>query len=190
MNLGEILRMTYPVSDESVDAMLSAVKLLKVKKRQAIVEQGVRTDSVFFVKNGVFRVTMTIDGREDTILFGCDGDVFASLNALYAGGNSWFSCIAETDSEVFAITFDDFSRLQDEHHDLAFSLRDYLIGNMFAFERRYVNFSLYDASQRYEQFLRMRPELLEHIPLKHLAQYLKVTPETLSRIRAKYVDHT
>jgi hypothetical protein len=45
--------------------------------------------------------------------------------------------------------------------------------------------SNFDAPTRYEQFIKMRPELFSRIPMKYLAQYLKMQPETISRIRAK-----
>ncbi|MFM6960403.1 MAG: Crp/Fnr family transcriptional regulator [Schleiferiaceae bacterium] len=38
---------------------------------------------------------------------------------------------------------------------------------------------------RYAQLLADEPELLQEVPLKHLASYLGITPESLSRIRAR-----
>ena len=77
----------------------------------------------------------------------------------------------------------------DENHDLAFWMRNVLIEQVYAFERRYVYLGTYDAYARYEQFIKMRPELFTRIPLKYLAQYLKITPQTLSRIRKEYSRH-
>ena len=43
-----------------------------------------------------------------------------------------------------------------------------------------------DAYERYITFLGKRPELAKEIPVKYIAQYLNISRETLSRIRAKY----
>lgn len=41
------------------------------------------------------------------------------------------------------------------------------------------------GKRTYHIFFEMRPELFSRIPMKYLAQYLKMQPETISRIRAK-----
>ena len=47
------------------------------------------------------------------------------------------------------------------------------------------NLQLHTAQERYAILMNTRPELLQRVPLKHLASFLSVTPETLSRIRGK-----
>lgn len=41
-----------------------------------------------------------------------------------------------------------------------------------------------DGMERYLSILQHHPELLQHVPLKKLASYLLITPQSLSRIRA------
>ncbi|GAB4422434.1 MAG: hypothetical protein OHK0039_38460 [Bacteroidia bacterium] len=43
----------------------------------------------------------------------------------------------------------------------------------------------YAAEERYLHLLDHRPDWIRRIPLKHLASYLGITPESLSRIRRK-----
>lgn len=38
---------------------------------------------------------------------------------------------------------------------------------------------------RYNRVLKRSPQLFQHIPLKYIASYLRMTPETLSRLRKK-----
>lgn len=62
-----------------------------------------------------------------------------------------------------------------------------LVTQIYAFEKRYVYFSSKDAYSRYATFIGARPEITNMVPAKYIAQYLKVRPETLCRIRAKYL---
>jgi len=39
------------------------------------------------------------------------------------------------------------------------------------------------AAERYQRFVEDSGHLLQHVPLKHIASYLGMTPETLSRVR-------
>ncbi|WP_106829843.1 cyclic nucleotide-binding domain-containing protein [Parabacteroides pacaensis] len=49
-----------------------------------------------------------------------------------------------------------------------------------------ISYSIPRAEARYETLLRKNPEILQQIPLKHIATYLWITPQSLSRIRAEY----
>ena len=185
MEISEALRQHYPVSDETIRKLESVATLLKIRKRQTITQQGNRTDSIFIIKQGIFRVSFINEDKEDTLCFGMDGDTFTSLHSLFKNEPSQFSCIAMTDSEVYKIPIHDFERISKEQPDLVYWTRNLLIEQVYAFERKYSFLGTYNAYNRYEQFLKMRPELFNKIPIKYIAQYIKVVPETLSRIRAK-----
>lgn len=185
MELADALRYNYPVSDETVNKLLEVTEVITVKKKEAIVEQGKRTNHLFVVKEGLFRVAYECDGKEDTICFGLDGDPFTSMHSLHKNEPAQFSCIALIDSVVYKISFSDMYRIMNENHDLVFWMSNLLIEQLYAFERRYIFLSNFDAPTRYEQFIKMRPDIFCRIPMKYLAQYLKMQPETISRIRAK-----
>ena len=44
-------------------------------------------------------------------------------------------------------------------------------------------FLLENAAERYLHFRKLYPELCSRVPQKHIATYLGITPESLSRIR-------
>lgn len=183
MKFEDLIRKNYPVSQSSMDELMSKIEVISVKKRQTIVEQGVRSYHLFWVKEGLFRVEYNNDGKEDTICFGLDGDMFCSMYSFYQNEAAKFSCIALTDASVYRISYEDFNNLIKTRHDLSLWLCSVLVEQVYLFERRYVYLGTYDAAKRYEQFKKMRPEIFPHVPLKYLAQYLKITPQALSRIR-------
>ena len=41
-----------------------------------------------------------------------------------------------------------------------------------------------EAREQYESLLKTRPDWILKLPLKHIASYLQITPQSLSRIRA------
>lgn len=49
-----------------------------------------------------------------------------------------------------------------------------------------IAFMTQTATQRYEDLLRTQPQLVQRVPLKYLASYLGITPQSLSRIRRKF----
>jgi hypothetical protein len=61
-----------------------------------------------------------------------------------------------------------------------------LIDGLYVFERRYTFLGRGDALTRYTNFMKMRPKwMVNCIPLKYIASYLGITPQTLSNIRRK-----
>ena len=50
---------------------------------------------------------------------------------------------------------------------------------------REINMLVKSPEQQYLELLESSPEWFQHIPLKHVASYLGITPQALSRIRAR-----
>lgn len=187
MTLGEILRCNYPVSDETVEALESVALKKHVRKRGFLVQQGRRTDFIYFISEGLFRGLHEIDGSEDTLFFGVPGDPFTAAHSLAHGEPAQISLQAIDDSDVYAVRFDLFRNLLEESGDLLRWWNAVLLEQIYALERRYVAIGTSNAEQRYETLLRIRSGIINRIPLKYVAQYLNVTPETLSRIRRRLV---
>ena len=182
----EILHNNYPVSDATIQAVLDHCVVEEVKKGESIISKGKVCDYIVFVLNGIFRVSYENDGKEATLCFGTEGDPFMSLHSYHAGLPAQFSFEAITNATIAKIKFSDFNRLIDEYVDLNRWFTSVLVEQVFAFEARYVNLSGQSAYDRYLTLRRIRKEIINQIPLKYIAQYLNITPETLSRIRAEF----
>jgi len=88
---------------------------------------------------------------------------------------------AASDSEVFCLSAFDFHELV-KISDIFFRLGRIL---ELAIQNQDFQHNRLSPEQKYERLLSTRPELLQHFPLKHIASYMGMTPETLSRIRKK-----
>lgn len=173
------------MGDATVERVLSVAAHVRVKKKEYLVEQGVRSTCIFFISEGLFRGVALIDGREDTLFFGLPGDPFLSMHSFAHDEPAQISLQAIEDSVVYAVTFSEFRRLLVDCPDLMMWWSSVLTEQIYALERRYVHIGTCDAAQRYETLLKIRAGIMHRIPVKYVAQYLNVTPETLSRIRAK-----
>ena len=88
---------------------------------------------------------------------------------------------AVADSEVLSLSVFDF------HEMIRLSDAFFRLGRIFeqAIQNQDFQHNRLSPEQKYERLLTTKPELLQHFPLKHIASYLGMTPETLSRIRKK-----
>lgn len=186
MTFSEVLNIYFPVSDATTEKLHEVATVLSIKKKDILVEQGKRSDCIYFLTNGLFRAFSNRDGQEDTLMFAVDGDPFASIHSMVADEPATYSWQALDNSEVYAIPFTEFKRLLHEHNDLLWWLAKVFADELYNLERRQNWIGDNDASQRYDSLLKVRSKIINRIPVKYIAQYLKVKPETLSRIRARY----
>lgn len=196
-SLREILLQNCEPSEELVTALESVAEFRHVKKGEFIVKQGEKSRYFIFIRMGLFRVTHTsVDNTEDTILFGTSGDVYISMHSYYAEEPAVFSLCAVEDSEIWLVSYENMRNLLDNHLDLLRWMHDLMIEQFYAFEKRYLFFSNKSAEERFVNFLRDRygslkraplKSILSLVPLKFIAQYLKITQSTLSRLRKKLV---
>jgi CRP-like cAMP-binding protein len=88
---------------------------------------------------------------------------------------------ATAGSEVLGLHAQDFHELA-KVSDIFFRL-----GRIFeqAIQNQDFQHNRLTPEQKYELLLATKPEVLQYFPLKHIASYLCMTPETLSRVRKK-----
>lgn len=189
MKIGELLHLNYPVCDEAVAAVERACRRATVRRGEAVIRQGEVCHDIVFVTDGLFRVVFRHGDDEETVCFGMDGDPFTSMHSYYRGEEAQYSFEAIEDSECLLLDFDSFRILQEEYTELLMWFARLLAEQIYAFERRYVHLGTTDAYSRYVSFMQLRSDIVNRIPLKYIAQYIKVKPETLSRIRARYARH-
>lgn len=196
-SLRQILSQYCVPTEELIRDMEKVARLVSVEKGEYVVRQGSVCGDFVFNRRGLFRVCNVTDGVEDTILFGTSGDVFTSLHSYYAHEPSIFSLMAVEDSEVWLISYAEMRELEEKHPVLISWMRGLLIEQTYSFEKRYIFFSNKSAEERFLNFLRMSSGTLRRtsvkyisgiVPLKYIAQYLKITQSTLSRLRKKLVS--
>ena len=184
MNLFEVLLQNYPVDAADAEAMAALSETIHVRKKDFLIKQGSKSNHIYFITGGLFRFLCEINGNEDTIGFGIAGDPFVSVHSLAHDEPSAFSLQAIENSSVVAVRLDDFRCMLATHSSLMQWWCAVLLEQIYALERRYVWLASNDASERYAALLRVRAEIINRIPIKYIAQYLNITPETLSRIRS------
>lgn len=110
---------------------------------------------------------------------------FTDIDSFIQGTPSQISVIsAEENTSIYAISHADLHQLFKEYHNWA------LWGIKF-WEMELVRVAGYyeamrnkDASQRYFDLINENPQILQRIPLGHIASYLGISQVSLSRIRA------
>lgn len=152
-------------------------------KGDFILKQGDIEKNLYYVTSGAVRVFLLTEYEEQTIRFGYEGSIINSLSSYITGKPSDFYIEAIRKTTLMVISKTEV--LKAAHQDQE-SLKAYL-GLMETVVtqqmEREVDLLTTSPTERLNRVLERSPNLFQQIPLKHIASYLRMTPETLSRIR-------
>ena len=161
-------RLLYPLSDESV---------LKLTERM---EEVFAPKGSFPVYEGDRDPYVERDMRDVTLWFVSSGEI---VNMSYRETAAYNLEMVE-DTVLLRIPARRLEELCEQTLDLANWMRKLSDYYLREYENYFINDSWSDAREQYETLLRTRPDLFQRVPLKHIASFLQITPQSLSRIRA------
>ena len=162
----------------------SRLRYVEFQRSEVISGFGRVESRLFFLSEGIVRYTVNNLSRS-TSDFAFPGQFFSSYSTFVSRRPSIYEIRPVTKkAECYYIGYED---LHDVYENTQCGER---IGRLAA-EQQFLKKSAREISlltlnprEKYLQLLEEQPQLIKFIPLKYLASYLGITPETLSRIRA------
>lgn len=159
-----------------------------IAKNEFLVKKDGYCHKLSFIKSGYFRIFDEHNGREITQWISSENDFVTEINSFYFGMPSRWNIQAISDCECFTISQKDYQRMGAEVANWK-TLETKFIAKCFGvIENRVFSFLAMTAEERYEALFRYNKELFNNVPLHYIASMLGITPETLSRIRAKRIS--
>ena len=185
--LKEHIAKTAALTDEQFDYFFSHFKQLSFKKGQAVIREGDKVDSEYFVLSGCLKAFFVNDQVKMYILqFAMPTWWTSDYNALYTQKRATINVDCVTDVDVLSLSNADREKLCKEIHQVEHFFRWRTNRGYVAAQKRLLSFMNNDTRARYEELLALYPQLYNLVPKHLIAAYLGVSRETLSRL---YNDH-
>lgn len=180
---------TFTDEEWSIFSQHLYIRLLK--KRQLFIEADKICNEVGYIVSGSFRFYYDKDGIEISNYFCFEGELISSYKSFLKREASFVNIEAMEDAVVICFSHPSLAQLiKDER--IAYKMErfgrlvaEYLI---CCYEERLISFVTQSPEERYLQLLDKQPDLLQRIPQYYLANYLGITPVSLSRIRRRLYD--
>lgn len=173
------------LSLESRERMMKRGKIVKLDKGEFLQIKGDVCRSWGYVCKGLVRVYFERNGEEITEQLSEDGDAFFDCESFFKQTPSERYVQMLEPTTIYLFRRLDNEEIASDNYEVRRFLR-YLIEKALIDKKGRILDSIFKtAKTRYEKLLAERPGLVLRTPSNIIASYLGVTPETLSRIKAK-----
>lgn len=156
---------------------------IRLKRNEYLIRAGAVERYLYFIEEGTLRAFIEEGGEEQEIRFAYPGSVFTALDSFFSGKPTCFNLQAIKQCKMRAIEKETFNNLMASSEANSKLHLHLLQGFVVQQIEREIDILTAAPTERYRRVLERSPQLFQEIPNKYIASYLRMTPETLSRIK-------
>jgi CRP-like cAMP-binding protein len=172
------------LKDEEFELVSSLFTPVTFKRNDFLLREGEVCRYGYFVVKGTLRL-YSIDkkGEEHIIQFALEDWWISDVSSMISGKASIYNIDALEDSDVLQIDKNSFEKF------ISFSPKFEKMFNLgsqksrIALQERVTNFLSMSAEEKYLFMINKYPDIINRVPQRHIASFLGITPESLSRVR-------
>jgi len=175
------------ISDNNFDKIKEFIEIKYIKKNEILQDAYTPAKYIYFICTGILRTYyIKDDGNIYNKNLSSANSFSASLVSLLTNEDSYFFIEALEDSRVIAINYEGYKNLININNEFKDFHIKYLETNWVIEKEKYeLSLIFEDATVRYKKFITQNKDIVNKIPLHHIANHLGITSTQLSRIRKK-----
>lgn len=159
-----------------------ATKTITIQRNDQLKTANTIDTNVYWIESGALQIYINDEHMEQIIRFGYEGNIITALDSYFSNSPSPLIIQALKKSVVYVIPkhkIDQF--ILDNNNSLFWrQILESLVLQQF---HREIDILTSSPKERYKRVLARSPQLFQYIPHKYIANYLRMTPETLSRLK-------
>jgi CRP-like cAMP-binding protein len=154
------------------------------EKGKILIERGKPAEKAYFIFSGYLRYFKTTSSGDDLIIhLFSPGDFATSMVGFFTGAPAQEYLQTVTNCELLSITRDDLGKLYSAGTKWQIFGRRLMENMLLEKEVRIIDQISLPALDRYSKLLADRPDIIQNVPVKDIASFIGIKPESLSRIR-------
>jgi CRP-like cAMP-binding protein len=179
------------LSKEDIKFLSKYWKREVFKKGSLIFDSEKKVSDQYYVLKGCLRAFfIDKEGKEHTIQFAINDWWITDYMSYFLGEKSVLTIEVIEDSILLRISRDDFEKIFDKIPAIERFIRKKLERFVAKSQKRTLLNLSQTAKERYMNFLEVYPEIEQHVKNHHIASYLGIATQSLSRIRKEISNNS
>jgi CRP/FNR family transcriptional regulator, anaerobic regulatory protein len=179
------IKSTVSLSTQAEEKISTIFRRHEFPKGHLLFRQGETCHHIFFIGKGLARVYYITDsGKEITAWFFAENTFLTAHDSFYQKKPARNYCELLEDSVVYSLSFSDMEEMLKENHEMA----KFAFHTVYELAKKLTEFingiKFQSAEDRYNALMQNYPNIFQRAKLGHIASFLGITQETLSRIRS------
>lgn len=189
----EKIKNLITLNDEEWYVFMDFLQIKKLKKNECFAEAGKTCKELGFIIKGAVRFCNVVDGKDITGYF-CFEDNFVTAIKSYLTEEPCLYDIKTLEDSFFVVISKKNMQAMLVHPLLSCKIERFgrLLSERFniLFEDRLKSFIVKTAEERYRDLMLSGKDIINRVPVQYIAQFIGITPVSLSRIRKRMLMST
>lgn len=180
----EIARIYCRMSPFGIDSLSQILVPMKFQKGDIVLPEGEVCRAMYFVDKGMVRQYYYKNGKDVTEHFSFEGRICFCIESFLKQEPSRLIVEALENTMLYAIPYEAWHIQMQQNQEMEMLYRKILEHALISSQEHADSQRFENAAERYARLLQTKPEIILRAPMLHIASFLQMTPETLSRVRS------
>lgn len=180
----ELARKYSTMTHDELDVLEDLLVPVKYGKGERILSEGEVCTGISYIEKGLVRQYYVKNGKEVTEHLGVDHSIFMCIESLFKEEPSHLQVEALEPTLVYILPKAKLEAAAMRNVNIQMLYRKILEESLIQSQVHADLMRFETAPNKYKRLCEMNPQVVLRAPLTYIANYLQMTPETLSRIRS------
>ncbi|MCH5176082.1 MAG: Crp/Fnr family transcriptional regulator [Prevotellaceae bacterium] len=172
----------------ALHAFADILEPMKVLRGHRLVDEGDVATSMFYVERGMVLQYYKKNGSMVTEHISHEGDMVISIESFFKREPSKIVASMIEPGIVYGIPRDALHTIASHSFEVCTLIFAFYQRSLIVSQRKADILRFETVKERYIRIMKENPEIVRRAPLRHVASFLQMAPETLSRVRAKVTE--